>query len=212
MLAVVQVELLHTGKFNAELLNLFQRQLGESALGFASEDLADEQREFAAVWEHGPMHDLDCQTMAKLPTRDQAIAVVAGTVAPLQEGLVLGRRRAVTINVAIGAHAHDFGIRGRTLNPSVFVTAAEDVSLESHVRDYPVGDLMNSIKIFQDIQHGAAGWSGLTASQMGTTDAVVKLDFDEKFAGRVVTQAMLKVIGVNFAKSATVDRLTPPRR
>jgi hypothetical protein len=127
------VELLHTGKFNAELLNLFQRQMGESGLGFASEDLADEKREFAAVWEHGPMHDLDCQTMAKLPTRDQAIAVVAGTVAPLQEGLVLGRRRVVTINVAIGAHAHDFRVRGWALNPAVFVTATEDVSLESHV-------------------------------------------------------------------------------
>ena len=62
--------------------------------------------------------------------------MVAGTVAPLQECLVLGWRGAMTTNVAVGGHANDFRIRRRALDPAMFVTAAEDVCLEFHGREF----------------------------------------------------------------------------
>src|ERR1035438_1441596 len=59
--------------------------------------------------------------------------MVAGTVAPLEECLVLGWRRAMTTNVAVGGHVNDFRVGRRALDPAMFVTAAEDVGLESHL-------------------------------------------------------------------------------
>ena len=59
--------------------------------------------------------------------------MVAGTVAPLEECLVLGWRGVMTTNVAVGGHANDFRIRRRALNQAAFVTAAEDVCLEFHM-------------------------------------------------------------------------------
>ena len=58
--------------------------------------------------------------------------MVAGTVAPLQECLVLGWRGMMTTNVAVGGHVNDFRVGRRALYPAMFVTAAEDVSLEFH--------------------------------------------------------------------------------
>ena len=80
-----------------------------------------------------PVHDLDRQALAKSPARNQAVTVMAGTVAPLQECLVLGRRWVMTTNVAIGEHVNDFRVGRRAFNPAVFVTAAEDVCLEFHM-------------------------------------------------------------------------------
>jgi hypothetical protein len=58
--------------------------------------------------------------------------MVAGTVAPLEECLVLGWRRAMTTNVAVGEHVNDFRVGRRALDPAMFVTSAEDVGLKSH--------------------------------------------------------------------------------
>jgi len=70
-------------------------------LRFAAEHLADEEREGAAMREHGLVHDFDWQAVAKQTARNQAVTVMAGTVAPLQECLVLGWRRVMTPNVAV---------------------------------------------------------------------------------------------------------------
>ena len=59
--------------------------------------------------------------------------MVAGTVAPLEECLVLCWRGAMTTNVAVGGHVNDFRVGWRALDPAMFVTAAEDVCLEFHV-------------------------------------------------------------------------------
>jgi len=102
-------------------------------LRFTAEHLADEDREGAAVGKHGLVHDLDWQAVAKQTARDQAIPMTAGTVAPLQECLVLGWRGLMTTNVAIGGHVNDFRVGRRPFDPAMFVTAAEDVCLEFHV-------------------------------------------------------------------------------
>ena len=115
---------------------MFEGERGESGLRFASEHLADEEREGAAVREHDLVHDLNWQAVAKSPARNQAVTVMAGTVAPLEECLVLAWRRAMTTNVAVGGHVNDFRVGRRALDPAAFVTAAEDVGLESHGRGY----------------------------------------------------------------------------
>jgi len=135
-LAVGQVKLLHAGKFNLKLFNLLDREVGESGLRFASENLANEDREGSAVWKHGLVHDLDWQAVAKQTARNQAVTVTAGTVAPLEECLVLGWRGVMTTNVAIGEHVNDFRIRGWAFDPSMFVATTEDVGLESHWKSW----------------------------------------------------------------------------
>jgi hypothetical protein len=109
--------------------------LGVGHLRFASENLANEEREGSAVGKHGLVHDLDWQAVAKQTARNQAIPMMAGAVAPLQECLVLGWRGAMTTNIAVGGHANDFRVGRRALDPSVFVTTTENVCLESHGRD-----------------------------------------------------------------------------
>jgi len=66
---------------------------------------------------------------------DASGEVMAGTVTPLQECLILGRRGVMTTNVAIGEHVNDFRVGRQALDPTLFVTvtAAEDVCLEYHV-------------------------------------------------------------------------------
>jgi hypothetical protein len=61
--------------------------------------------------------------------------MMAGTVAPFQECLVLGRRGVVTTNVAIGVNVHDFRGGRRALDPAMFVTSAEYIGLDPHVRE-----------------------------------------------------------------------------
>ncbi|MDR3410416.1 MAG: hypothetical protein P4L87_05660 [Formivibrio sp.] len=139
--AVWQVKLFHADKFDLKLFNLLDREMGESGLRFASENLADEEREGSAVGKHGLVHDLDWQAVAKQTARNQAIPMMAGTVAPFQECLVLSRRGVVATNVAVGEHVNDFRIGRRALDPFVFVTAAENVGLESHCRKVKVGSL-----------------------------------------------------------------------
>ena len=39
----------------------------------------------------------------------------------------------MTTNVAIGEHVNDFRVGRQALDPTMFVTAAEDVCLEYHV-------------------------------------------------------------------------------
>ena len=132
VLAVGQVKFFHADKFDLKLFDLLERERGESGLRFAAEHLADEDREGAAVGKHGLVHDLDWQAVAKQTARDQAIPMMAGTVAPLEECLVLGWRGVMTTNVAIGGHVNDFRVGRRALDPAMFVTAAEDVCLEFH--------------------------------------------------------------------------------
>ena len=133
-LAVGQVKLFHSDKFDFKLFDLLDRERRESGLRFASEHLADEEREGAAVWEHGPVHDLDRQALAKSPARNQTVTVMAGTVAPFEKCLVLGWSGVMTGNVAVDKHANDFRFWRRALDPAVFVTAAKNVGLESHGR------------------------------------------------------------------------------
>ena len=57
-LAVGKVKLFHAGQFDLKLFDLLEREMGELGLRFATEHLADEERESAAVWEHGVVHDL----------------------------------------------------------------------------------------------------------------------------------------------------------
>lgn len=134
--AVGKVKFFHAGQFDLKLFDLLDRERGKSAFRFATEHLADEKREGAAMGKHGLVHDLDWQSVAKSPARDQAVTVMAGTVAPLQECLVLGWRGLMTTNVAIGGHVNDFRVGRRALDPAMFVTAAKDVGLESHVREF----------------------------------------------------------------------------
>jgi hypothetical protein len=134
-LAVGQVKLFHADKFDLKLFDLLERERRESGFRFASENLANEEREGSAVGKHGLVHDLDWQAVAKQTARNQAIPMMAGAVAPLQECLVLGWRGAMTTNIAVGGHANDFRVGRRALDPSVFVTTTENVCLESHGRD-----------------------------------------------------------------------------
>jgi hypothetical protein len=39
----------------------------------------------------------------------------------------------MTTNVAVGGHVNDFRVGRRALDPAMFVTAAEDVGLKSHL-------------------------------------------------------------------------------
>jgi hypothetical protein len=57
---------------------------------------------------------------------------MTGTVAPLQECLILGWRGMMTTNVAISVNSNDFRVGRRALDAAMFVTAAENVGLEFH--------------------------------------------------------------------------------
>jgi hypothetical protein len=130
---VGKVKFFHADQFDLKLFDLLERERGESGLRFTAEHLADEDREGAAVGKHGLVHDLDWQAVAKKTACDQAIPMMAGTVAPLQECLVLGWRGVMTTYVAIGEHVNDFRVGRRALDPAMFVTAAEDIGLKSHL-------------------------------------------------------------------------------
>ena len=69
-LAVGQLKFFHADKFDLKLFDLLEREMRESGLRFAAEHLAHEEREGVAVWEHGFVHDLDWQSVAKQTARD----------------------------------------------------------------------------------------------------------------------------------------------
>ena len=69
-LAVEQVKLFQADKFDLKLFDLLKREMRESGLRFASKHLAHEERKGVAVWEHGFVHDLDWQSVAKQTARD----------------------------------------------------------------------------------------------------------------------------------------------
>lgn len=70
VLSVGQVKLFHADNFNVKLLDLLKRERGVSGLRFATEHLANEEREGATVGKHGLVHDLDQQSVAKQTARD----------------------------------------------------------------------------------------------------------------------------------------------
>ena len=53
-----------------KLFDLLDGEMGEPSFRFTTEHLTDEEREFAAVGEHGIVHDLDWQAAAKQTARD----------------------------------------------------------------------------------------------------------------------------------------------
>lgn len=61
---VGQLKIFHAGEFNLKLCDLFEREMGESSMRFASKHLADEEWEGAAVAKYGLVHDLDWQSVA----------------------------------------------------------------------------------------------------------------------------------------------------
>ena len=63
----------------------------KSGLRLAAEHLADEDREGAAMWEHGLVQNLAGQSVAQFAADDGAIRVAAGIEAPGFIGLILGR-------------------------------------------------------------------------------------------------------------------------
>ena len=128
-LTVGQVKFLKACEFDLEFCDLLKGESGVAGLRFASEHLADEDREGAAVREHGPVQDFDRQTVAQLAARNQAIPVAAGIEAPREKCQVLGWSGAMTSDVATCEHPDDLRVGRRAFNPSVFVTAAEDVGL-----------------------------------------------------------------------------------
>jgi hypothetical protein len=69
-LAVGQVKFFHAAKFDLKLFYLLKREMRESGLRFASKHLAHEEREGVAVREHGLVHDLDWQSVAKQTASD----------------------------------------------------------------------------------------------------------------------------------------------
>ena len=57
-LAVGEVKFFQAGKFDLEFLDLFEGKMRVAGVGFASENLADEDREGAAMRGHGAVQDL----------------------------------------------------------------------------------------------------------------------------------------------------------
>jgi hypothetical protein len=134
-LAVGEVKVFQTGEFNLEFLDLFEGEMRVAGVGFAPENLADEKREVAAVRGHGTVQDLAGQAVAQLAARDQAFRVAASMGAPRDEGSVLLPRGATITEVAVGENRDDFRVVRLALQTALFVTIAEDVSVESHGRE-----------------------------------------------------------------------------
>jgi hypothetical protein len=61
--------------------------------------------------------------------------MMAGTVAPFEECLVLGWSGVMAGNIAVDKHVNDFRVGRRSFDSALFVTAAKDVGLKSHGRN-----------------------------------------------------------------------------
>ena len=132
--AVGQVKFFHADKFGLELFYLLDCEMGESGMRFATEHLADKKREFAAVGEHGLVHDLNWQSVAQLAAGDGAILVATGIEPPRFVGLILRGCGAKTSVVTVGEHPDDFGVGWRAFDPTLLEAVAENVCLEFHRR------------------------------------------------------------------------------
>ena len=106
-----------------------------AGVGFASENLADEDREGAAMRGHGAVQDLAGQAVAQLAARDDAFRVAAGMGTPRDESSVLLPCGAIITEVAVAEKPDNFRVWRRTLEATLFVTVAEDVSVKSHGRE-----------------------------------------------------------------------------
>ena len=105
-----------------------------AGVGFASENLADEDREGAAMRGHGAVQDLAGQAVAQLAARDHAFRVAAGMGTPRDECSVLLPCGAIITEVAVGENRDDFRIGRLALEAALFVTVAKNVGMESHGR------------------------------------------------------------------------------
>ena len=114
------MKVFQAGKFDLEFFDLFEGEMRVAGMGFASEDLADEKREGAAVRGHGTVQDLAGQAVAKLAARDHAFRVAAGMGAPRDEGSVLLPRGAIITEVAVGDHPDDFRVGRLALEAALF--------------------------------------------------------------------------------------------
>ena len=129
------MKVFQAGKFDLEFLDLFEGEMRVAGVGFASEDLADEDREGAAMRGHGPVQDLAGQAVAQLAARDHAFRVAAGMGTPRDEGSVLLPCGAIITEVAVGENRDDFRVVRLALQAALFVTIAEDESVKSHGRE-----------------------------------------------------------------------------
>jgi hypothetical protein len=62
--------------------------------------------------------------------------MMAGTVAPFEECLVLGWSGVMAGNIAVDKHVNDFRVGRRSFDSAMFVTSAKDVGLKSHGREF----------------------------------------------------------------------------
>ena len=99
---------------------------------FASQHLADENREGASLLKHGMMQNLAGQAMTQLSAGDGAIVVATGIESPRFVCLILRGCGAKTSVVTVGEHPDDFGVGWRAFDPSLLEAVAEDVCLKFH--------------------------------------------------------------------------------
>ena len=126
------MKVFQAGKFDLEFLDLFEGEMGVAGVGFAPENLADEDWEDAAMRGHGSVQHLAWQAVAQLAARDHAFRVAAGMGAPRDEGSVLLPRGAIITEIAVDDHPNDFRIGRLVLEAALFQTVAEDISVKSH--------------------------------------------------------------------------------
>jgi len=105
-----------------------------AGVGFASENLADEEWKGVAMRGHGSVQDLVGQVVAQLATRDHAFRVAAGMGTPRDEGSVLLGSGATITEVAVGENRDDFRVVRLALQAALFVTITEYESVKSHGR------------------------------------------------------------------------------
>jgi hypothetical protein len=129
------VKVFQAGKFDLEFLDLFEGEMGVAGVGFAPEDLADEDREGTAMRGHGTVQDVAGQAVAKLAARDHAFRMAAGMGTPRDEGSVLLPCGAIITEVAVGENRDDFRVVRLALQAALFVTITEDESVKSHGRE-----------------------------------------------------------------------------
>lgn len=107
-------------KFDLEFLDLFEGEMGVAGVGFAPENLADEEREGAAMRGHGSVQDLAWQAVAQLAARDHAFRVAAGMATPRDEGSVLLGRGTKITEVAVAEKPDNFRVGRRPLEAALF--------------------------------------------------------------------------------------------
>ena len=77
----------------------------------------------------------------------------------------------MTTNVAVGGHVHDFKVGRRALDPAMFVTAAKDVGLKSHLFVFfesSFGRSLDFMLQFQEIENRDANPSNVMLPVMAS--------------------------------------------